>query len=193
MLDPDCTQKWAEVLLGALKNFQVLLIHLIFEKAVLSVDRKTRGTWSYPPAQTCWHWHLCFKIFFFSSYVITATFICDFLSSENLNWILNLSSLSKSLYMWRQPPLSLEGFTHFSFKYTHHVRNQIKPEGSKEAVLMVDQMHANHNWFIDFWICHILFPYSLCFWIAWTCWSKTAFNSTLSPWPLLIPVRLLSN
>lgn len=157
---------------------------------MLSVVGKMRGTWSCHPAQTCWHWHLCFKIFF-SSYLITATFICDFLSSENLNWILNLSFLSKSLYTWRQTPFSLEGFTHFSFKHTHHVRNQIKPEGSKDAVLMMDQMHTNHNRFIDFWICRILFPYSLCFWIAWACWSKTAFNSALSPWPFLI--RLLSN
>lgn len=48
------------------------------------------------------------------------------------------------------PPFSLKGFTHFSFKYTRHIRNQIKPEGSKGAVLMMDQMHTNHNRFIDF-------------------------------------------
>lgn len=132
------------------------------------------------------------RSFFFSSYLITATFIYDFLSSENLNWILNLSSLSKSLYTWRQPPPFTGGFYPLLFEI-HHVRNQINPEGSKGAVLMMDQMHTNHNRFIDFWICHILFPYSLCFWIAWACWSKTAFNSVLSPWPFLIPVHLFWN
>lgn len=50
-------------------------------------------------------------------------------------------------------PSNQSGY-HFVLKYAHHFRNQIKPVGSKEAVLLMDQMDVNSNLSLSiFWIC----------------------------------------
>lgn len=92
--------------------------------------------------------------------LITVSCICDSLSSAPLNFILNLSSLSKSFCACRQPPPfcwrvlpTCVRSVWLSLLYqTHHFRKQIKPVGSKEAVLLMEQMHINFNLVYQFFL-----------------------------------------
>lgn len=55
-------------------------------------------------------------------------------------------------FCWRVLPTCVRSVWLSLLYQTHHFRKQIKPVGSKEAVLLMEQMHINFNLFYQFFL-----------------------------------------